>query len=150
METKVDEKDLEILSILEKNAKTRIHLIAKKLHLPPSTVHHRIKRMEEAGIISGWGVRKNYSKLGLKVKAYVMVFVDVTALKHMKKTQKDIAGAIRKIENVECADIITGDSDLLVCVRCKDIEDFQKVLLGKLQSIEGITKTKTLMVIGES
>ncbi len=149
METKIDEKDLEILSMLEKNAKTRIHIIAKKLHLPPSTVHHRIRRMEREGIISGWGVRKDYAKLGLEVKAYVMVFVDVTALKHMKKTQKDIAGAIRRIENVECADIITGDADLLVCVRSHGIDDFQKTLLGKIQAIEGITKTKTLMVIGE-
>lgn len=149
MESKIGEKDLEILSILEKNAKMRIHIIAKKLHLPPSTVHHRIKRMETEGTIAGWGIRKNYAALGLKIKAYVMVFVDVTALKHMKKTQKDIAAAIRRIENVECADIITGDSDLLVCVRCKDIEDFQKILLGRIQAIEGITKTKTLMVIGE-
>jgi Lrp/AsnC family transcriptional regulator for asnA, asnC and gidA len=149
MEKKIDETDLQILQMLDKNAKMRLHMMAKKLHIPPSTVHHRIKRMEEEGIIAGWCVRKDFAKLGLGVKAYVMVFVDVTALKHMKRTQKDIAAAIRKIENVESVDIITGDSDLLVCVRCKDITDFQHILLGKLQSIEGITKTKTLMVIGE-
>ena len=61
----------------------------------------------------------------------------------------ELARQIRKIGGVEAVDIITGDADLLVTVRCRDIEDFQKVLLGKLQAIEGITETRSLIVIAE-
>jgi len=150
MEKKIDETDLELLRLLESDAHMRIHHIARKMGIPPSTVHHRIKRLEEDGFISGWTIRKNYPLLGLKMKAHVLVFVDVAALIQMRCTQKDIAGDIAKLGNVEMVDIVTGDADLLITVRCRDMEDFQNLLLERIQSIKGITKTKTMIVIAES
>jgi DNA-binding Lrp family transcriptional regulator len=147
---KIDETDIELLKLLGLNAKARIHAMARKLSLPASTVHHRIKRLEEENIISAWTIRKNFSLLGLKMKAHILTFVDLTALAHMKRTQKDIAADIKKIEGVEAVDIVTGDADLLVTVRCRDMDEFQNLLLKHLQSIKGITKTKTMIVVAES
>ncbi|MFH1785076.1 MAG: Lrp/AsnC family transcriptional regulator [Candidatus Micrarchaeota archaeon] len=149
MEKKIDETDMELLKILESNAKARIHSIARKINLPASTVHHRIKRLEEEGIISSWTIKKNFSSLGLTMKAHILTFVDLTMLTQMKRTQKDIADDIKKINGVESVDIVTGDSDLLLTVRCKDMKEFQDLLLKKIQSIKGITKTKTMIVVAE-
>lgn len=146
----LDEIDLQILSILEENAKARMHGIAKKLNVPQSTVHHRIKRMEKEGIISKWTILKDYEKMGLGVKAYILIFVNVTALKQMKKSQKDLARRIRKFDNIEAVDIMAGEADLLVTARCLDLKSLQDVLLDQIQSIEGITKTKTMIVISEN
>jgi Lrp/AsnC family transcriptional regulator for asnA, asnC and gidA len=146
----LDETDLEILSILEENAKARMHTIAKKLGIPQSTVHHRIKRMEKEGIISKWTILKDYEKMGLGVKAYILIFVNVTALKQMKKSQKDLAKRIRRFDNIEAVDIMAGEADLLVTARCSDLKSLQDVLLDQIQSIEGITKTKTMIVISEN
>jgi Lrp/AsnC family transcriptional regulator, regulator for asnA, asnC and gidA len=146
----LDEIDLQILSILEENAKARMHGIAKKLNVPQSTVHHRIKRMEKDGIISKWTILKDYEKMGLGVKAYILIFVNVTALKQMKKSQKDLAKRIRKFDNIEAVDIMAGEADLLVTARCSDLKSLQDVLLDQIQSIEGITKTKTMIVISEN
>lgn len=146
----LDDTDMEILKILEKNAKTRMHTIAKRLGVPASTVHHRIKRMEKEGIISGWTIRKGYEKLGLMVKAYILIFVNVTELKKMRKSQKDVAARIRRFENIDAVDIMAGEADLLVTARCSDLKSLQDVLLDQIQTIEGITKTKTMIVISEN
>ncbi len=150
MQPKIDDTDLELLDILQANAKARIHSIARKTGIPPSTVHHRIQRLEQEGVISGWTIRKNNSLLGLKMKAYVLVFVDLAVLTAAKRTQKDVAADLKKVPGVESADIVTGDSDLVVTVRSRDMEDFQTVLLDRMQSIKGITKTKTMMVVSEN
>ena len=150
MDKAIDETDHELLRILELDSHMRLHAIAKKLGMPPSTVHHRIQRLEREGFISGWTIRKDNALLGLKMKAHVLVVVDVASLTALKRTQKDIARDIRALEGVEGVDIITGDADLLVTVRTKDMEGFQAFLLERLQSIKGITKTKTMIVVSES
>jgi len=149
MDTKIDETDERILSLLERDAKMRIHLLARKLGIPASTAHHRIKRMEQAGIISSYTIRKDYKKLGYGILAHVLVFVDVTELKKMKKTQQDIATSLSRIDGAERAEIITGEADLMLTVRCRDMDDYRRVLLGKIQAIDGITETRTIMVISE-
>jgi len=149
MAIKTDETDARILSLLERDSKMRIHLMAKKLGIPASTVHHRIKCMEREGVIAGYTIRKDHKKLGYGILAHVLVFVDVTSLKRMKKTQQDIAGELSRIGGAQRAEIITGEADLLLTIRCRDMEDYKNVLLGKIQAIEGITETRTIMVISE-
>jgi len=149
MKEAFDEIDERILAILEKNGKAKIHLIAKRLGVPSSTVHHRIKRMEKAGIIRGWGVMKDYKKLGFGIKAHLLIFVNVSDLKKLGKTQADIARELLRVPGVAEAEIVTGEADLLVTVRCYDMDDYRKVLLDRIQAINGIEKTKTMMVISE-
>ncbi|MCX6771029.1 MAG: Lrp/AsnC family transcriptional regulator [Candidatus Micrarchaeota archaeon] len=148
MAGKLDDTDLEILSILEKDAKARMHAIARKLCIPASTVHHRIKGMEKEGVIAGYSVKKNYRKMGFGLKAHVLVFADLALLKRMKKTQQDICSALSRVPGVESSEIITGEADLLITVRAHDMDEFRKVLLDRIQAIEGITETKTMMVMG--
>ena len=147
MKGALDATDLDILRILEKNAKAPIHIIAHKLSLPSSTVHHRIKQMEHNGVILRWTIAKDYEKLGLGLKAHVLIYVDVPALKKLHRTQQNVANELAKIQGVEGADIIAGDADIIIAVRSKDMASLQKLLLEKIQGIDGITKTKTLMVI---
>jgi DNA-binding Lrp family transcriptional regulator len=147
MATIIDEADGEILAILEKNAKARIAAIAKKTGMPASTVHHRIKRMENEGVIAGWGIRKDYRKIGFGIKAHVLVFVDLASIKKMRKTQQNIAEELGRIPGVENSEIVTGEADLMITVRARDIDEFRRILLEKIQSVEGITETKTMMVI---
>ena len=146
---KLDRVDMSILDMLKENSKTKIHVIAKKLGIPQSTVHHRIKRLTENGIISKWSITPNYKLLGLTVKSFVLVYVDVTVLKRIRKTQEDIAKRLIGLENVQSVDIITGEADLLVSIRAKDMHDFQRILMENIQSIEGIVKTKTMISLSE-
>jgi DNA-binding Lrp family transcriptional regulator len=57
--------------------------------------------------------------------------------------------SLSRIEGAQRAEIITGEADLLLTIRCRDMDDYRRVLLGKIQAIEGITETRTIMVISE-
>ncbi len=145
----MDEIDLEIIEELKKNAKAKIHQISKRLGIPPSTVHHRIKKLEKEGIIKRWGVEVDYAKLGLPIKALVLVNFDVTELKRMGKSQERIAQTLQKAPNIERVDIITGEADMLLTIRAKSMQHLQEILFKKVQSIEGITRTKTIISLSE-
>lgn len=147
-ENKIDKTDLEIISLLEKDAKTKLHVIANKLKLPISTVHFRIQKLEKEKIIN-YKITKDYKALGQNIKAEIIIYANPKELRLLKKTQSDLAKELIKINNVDIVDIITGDGDLLVVVRAKDVEELNNIILNRIQSLEGINNTKTLIVLQE-
>lgn len=145
----LDKIDLNILKLLEKNSKLRIYDIAKELRIPASTVHNRIKRLEDKKVIEKWTIIPNWKEIEKGVKTYVLVYVNTSDLKEMKKTQTDLGKDILKLDNVYKVDVITGEADLLVEIRTKDIDELEKMLLNKLQSVKGVVKTKTILCLKE-
>jgi DNA-binding Lrp family transcriptional regulator len=146
---KLDKIDLNIIKMLEKNSKLRIYDIAKELKIPASTVHNRIKRLDENKVIKKWTIVPNWEKIEKEVKTYILVYVNTSELKEMKKTQKDLGKELLKMENVSKADVITGEADLLIEIRTKNIQDLEKMLLEKIQGVKGIVKTKTILCLKE-
>ncbi len=147
MARELDEKDLKILEILQEHAEYTTRQIAKKTLLPATTIHHRIQKLKAEGIIRKYTVKLDWSKLGKSFIAYVLISVSLPLLKQKKKTQYDVAREIKRFSFVERADIVSGGADLVCILRVKDVEEFDKVLLGKLQLVEGVEKTQSLIVI---
>ncbi len=73
----VDASDMEIVKMLEEDARTSFRDIAKKLKVSEGTVYNRVKRMEENRVIKGFSVRTNPMKLGKEVLSHE--FVDRTS-----------------------------------------------------------------------
>ena len=67
----LDEKDLAILSILKKDSRRSTKAIATELDMPRATVHERIKRMAEKGVIKGFSVKVDHAKMGKPITAFV-------------------------------------------------------------------------------
>lgn len=143
----IDEKDRRILEVLEEHADYPTRKIAKKTLLPITTVHHRIKRLKKDKVIKKFTVELDYDKVDRGFLVYILISVNLPYLKEHKKTQYDVAEKIRKFWFVERVDIVSGGTDLVVMVRVKDVAEYDKVLLGKLQLVEGIEKTQSLVVI---
>ncbi len=144
----MNELDEEILSELRKDAKIKLKTLSRKLGVPLSTLYLRIKKMEKEGLIKNYTITVDWPKLGYKLRAYVLVYVDTTKLKELRKTQQEILDEMKTLPFVETADMVTGDSDLLLTVRARDTDDLGKMLTERLQSIPGIVNTKTLVCIG--
>jgi len=144
---KMDDKDWKIIDVLKEHGEYTVRQITKKTLLPPTTIHNRIKKLKEEGIIKKFTIELDYSTLGKNFVAYILVSVNLPLLRQKKKTQYDLAEEIRKFYFVEKVDIVSGGTDLVVIIRVKDVEEFDKVLLGKLQLVEGIEKTQSLIVI---
>ncbi len=147
MRHNLDEKDKEIIAILQEHSDYTTRQIAKKTLLPFTTIHHRIKRLKEEKIIKKFTIELDPIKTEKSFVAYVLIFANLHLLKQKKKTQYDLAHEIRKCYFIERVDIVSGGTDLVAIVRVKDVQEFDHVLLNKLQLIEGIEKTQSLIVI---
>lgn len=144
MQPTLDDIDLNILSILMKDAKTPFTDIAKTLFVSSGTVHVRMKKMEEMGIIKSFNLQLNYQKLGYDITAFLGIYLN-------KSSQYDVvAKELEAIpEIVEC-NYTTGNYSMFVKLICKDTDHLRKILMEKIQKIEDITRTETFISLQES
>ncbi len=145
----IDEKDKKILEILKEHSDYSTRQIAKKVALPITTIHNRIRKLKQEGIIKKFSVIIDHKKLKQNFVAYVLISANLQILKQKHKSQHDLAKELKKLHCIERVDIVSGGTDLIAIVRVKDVEEFDKVLLEKIQLIEGIEKSQSMIVIHE-
>mgnify|MGYP006267429507 CR=1 FL=1 len=150
MKEKIDEKDLQILDILQAHAEYTIRQIAKKTLLPPTTVLHRLKKLKGMGVIKKYTIETDRKRLGIALSAYVLIAVDLKSLKERGKTQYDVAKELRRIGQIEKVDIVTGESaDIIVRLHTQDIEEFNSVVLERIHMVDGVAKTTSMIIMSE-
>ena len=142
----MDETDEELLHLVDTGS-VKYTQIAKKLNLPLSTVHFRMKRLERAGIIRHYKGEVDWKKAGLPLTAFVLINIDVNLLRSIHKTQDKLLKELMSLSYVKEGYVITGEADLLVKVIAKDTAHFKDILLGHIDAIEGVVKTKTIIVL---
>ena len=111
----LDDKDMDILSLLKKNAKSTTQQISRELNIPITTVHNRIKKLESSEIISKYTVVLNQKKLGKTISARLAIRVTKLA------DQNKICNELLNLEAVDRVYQITGDHDIVAKVCLKDI-----------------------------
>lgn len=141
----LDEKDMEILKALRENSKNPINKLSKKTGIPPATVHHRIRRMEKSGIIRRYTIEVDEEKAGYTLHAYI--FLSVQPLAKGKLDQRAMSEKLARHELVQDAAVLAGDVDMLLKVRARNMDELNHFILDYLRNIEGVDKTKTLMVM---
>ena len=140
---KLDEIDHQILDMLIQNTRVPFTDIAKKLLISAGTVHVRVKKMEDAGIIKGSSLTLDYKKLGYSFIAYVGVFLQNTS------QTKFVLERISEIPNVTVAHITTGKFNIFCKIRAKNTEHAKDIIF-KLDDIEGIYRTESMISLEES
>ena len=147
MGLKLDEKDLEILALTQKNCKLPAREIAREINSPITTVFAKIKRMEDLGIIKGYKAILDSQKLNCGATAFILASVSYR-MKDKEKmiSQRDIAEEIAKFPEVQEAHIITGDWDLMIKLKAENVDSVGKFVIDKLRLVKGIEKTLTCMV----
>jgi Lrp/AsnC family leucine-responsive transcriptional regulator len=143
----IDDKDTRILEALTENSKMTTQQISRKLMIPVTTVHNRIKKMERLGVITGYTTRVDYRKLGRDVLAYVLVKVYYKTPDGKKVDQEDLAREIAKNPCVDEVHIMAGETDIIVKVRVSNISQLNSVIIRELRNLEGVDKTHTLVVL---
>jgi DNA-binding Lrp family transcriptional regulator len=142
METALDETDLAIIDLLRQNGRRTIADIAEHVRLSPAPVKRRIDRLQSSGVIAGYTVRIDHSKLGPSLEAF-------TELRFTGNTDvEDILSTITRVPEVREVYTIAGDPDALVRIRVKDVRHLQRVV-NELRRHGRITGTKTLIVLDQ-
>ena len=110
----LDEIDHQILDILIDNTRIPFTDISKRLLISAGTVHVRVKKMEEAGIIKGSSLNLDYVKLGYSFIAYVGIFLEKTA------ATESVLNSLKQIPFITVAHITTGKFNVFCKVRARD------------------------------
>ena len=140
---KLDDIDRQILDILIENTRTPFTDIAKKLLISAGTVHVRVKKMEEAGIIVGSSLTLDYAKLGYSFIAYVGIYINKTSQTTF------VLERINQIPYVTVAHVTTGKFNIFCKVRAKNTEHAKNIIF-MLDDIEGVYRTETMISLDES
>ena len=140
---RLDEVDHQILDMLIDNTRIPFTDIAKKLLISAGTVHVRVKKMEDAEIIKGSSLSLDYEKLGYSFIAYVGVFLQNTS------QTKFVLQRINEISYVTVAHITTGKFNIFCKIRARDTTHAKEIIF-KLDDIEGVYRTETMISLEES
>ena len=140
----LDKKDLEILKLLQENARITIKEISGKIHLSTTPVHERIKHMEESGVIKQYVTLVNHEK----VKKGLMVICYVSLKQHSKNAGVKFIKTIHELnEVVECFSI-SGEFDFMLKVICEDMNSYYDFHVNKLSEIENMGHVQSIFVMG--
>ena len=140
---KLDEIDHQILDILIDNARIPFTDISKKLLVSAGTVHVRVKKMEDAGILKGSSLNLDYEKLGYSFIAYIGIYLERNDL-----TEK-VLSELEKIPNVTVAHITTGKYNIFCKIRAKGTEHAREIIFS-IDDVEGVLRTETMISLEES
>lgn len=135
----LDKLDQQILRILTKDARTPYAEMAKNFGVSPGTIHVRVEKMRQAGIIEGTKIRLNERKLGYDVCCFIGIIL---------KSAKDYDNVIKKLsefDEVVEAYYTTGNYSIFIKVMTHTIEELHQVLATKIQLIDEIQSTETLI-----
>ena len=140
----IDELDKKILSIISKNARTPFLEVARECGVSGAAVHPRVQRLTNIGIITGSEFIVSPQNLGYKTCAFVGINLKKACL------YQDIAEELYKIpEIIECH-YVTGNYSLFIKVMAHDNEHLRKILSDKLQRLDIVERTETIISLEES
>ncbi len=140
----VDKTDLKILEILMQDAKKPFTEVAKKAFVSGGTVHVRMNKLEEAGIVEKTTLKLNYAKLGYDITAFIGIYLEKSAL------YDQVLAKLKNISEITSIHYTTGNYSMFVRIHCRDTNHLKLVLHDKMQQVEGIERTETMISLEES
>lgn len=146
MRSSLDKKDLEILRILQDDCRITARAISNKTSIPITTVFSKVKRLERLGVVKGYHAVLNSAKLNAGTTAFVLGSFAYRDESGKLLSQRDVAKQIAKFPEVQEVHIISGDWDILIKVKERDVESIGKFVVDRLRLVRGIEKTLTCLV----
>ena len=144
MRQSLDAKDRRILDLVQRDAKRPQAEIARRIGLSTAAVNERLRKLESAGFLRRYVAVVDPKAVGASVTAFVEVFVE-----HPRYEAAFIAQVLGLDEVQECHHI-TGEFSLLLKIRVRDMEALQQLLIHKLNALEGVRQTRTVVVLSTS
>jgi len=139
----MDDIDVKILDILQKQGRTRRNDLAERVNLSLPAVSERLRKLEESELITGYFAKVDHKRLGKDITAFITVTVDSS--KHFGSFVEHTSSAD---EVLECH-AVTGEGTHILKIRTENTSSLEK-LLAKIQSWQGVVKTTTSVVLSTS
>ena len=139
-----DKLDFQIINEMMETAEISYAELGKKLFVSGGTIHVRIKKMEEMGIVKGTKLDVDLKAIGYDVCAFIGIYLEKSSLYDV------VVKELRKIPHIVRLNYTTGNYSMFAEIVCKDISQLRFVLHDELQKIRGIERTETFISLEES
>jgi Lrp/AsnC family transcriptional regulator, regulator for asnA, asnC and gidA len=139
----LDKLDLQIIHEMMENAEISYADLGKKLFVSGGTIHVRIKKLQDFGIVKGTKLNVDIRQLGYDITAFIGIYLEKSSL--YDSVAKDLEG----IPEIVRLNYITGNYSMFIEIVCKDIGQLRYVLHDQLQKIKGIERTETFISLEE-
>ncbi|MCB2342184.1 Lrp/AsnC ligand binding domain-containing protein [Clostridium estertheticum] len=139
----LDELDYQILEILIKDSRIPYLEIARNCHVSGGTIHVRMNKMQEMGLIKGARLILDTSKLGYDVCCFIGIYLNKAS------SYPDVLEQLKEIKEIVELHYTTGAYSIFVKVMCKSISNLQDLLMNRLQIISGVQSTDTFITLSQ-
>jgi Lrp/AsnC family transcriptional regulator for asnA, asnC and gidA len=139
-----DNTDLAILDVLVKDAKRPYTEVARLVHVSQGTVHVRMNKMMDAGIVEKTTLKINYARLGYDITAFIGIYLEKSAL------YDQVLEQLKGIPEITSIHYTTGNYSMFVKIHCRDTNHLREVLHDRMQQVAGIERTETMISLEES
>jgi Lrp/AsnC family transcriptional regulator for asnA, asnC and gidA len=140
----IDKLDLDLIQQLMHDASLSYAELGKNLFVSAGTIHVRIKKLQEMGVITGMKFHVDIKKLGYDVIAFIGIYLEKSSL------YDAVAKDLKKIPEIVRMNYTTGNYSIFAEVVCRDIAQLRSILHDELQKIKGIERTETFISLEES
>lgn len=143
MKNKLDQVDYKIISILSEDAQLPYTEVAKKLIVSPGTIHSRVRKMREMGLITGASLNLDYANIGWKLTVFLGIYLSQSSL------YKQVMDDLIKINEVVKIHHTTGKYDIFIKMHTRDSMHYREVYQDQILSIEGIKGVESFISVEE-
>ena len=141
----LDKIDAKILRVLQKDGRISNLKLAEEVHLSPTAVLERVKRLSRDGYILGYEARLNPEKLG----AAMMVFIEVVLDRTTHDAMNSFKAAVQvRPEILECH-LVAGGFDYLIKTRVANMQAYREFVGSVIWALPGVRETRTYAVMEE-
>jgi Lrp/AsnC family transcriptional regulator for asnA, asnC and gidA len=137
----LDDTDRAILRALQSDARTPFSEIAREIDMSSATVHDRVNRMEEAGVIKGYHANVDAKAVGLGTSA-------VVGLRIEQGREEETLDRLAEIEGVQEVNLTTGEWDIILRVYAEDTDSLRDLMFEEIADMDGFSRSQTMVVLG--
>ncbi len=145
METALDTIDRRILRELQADGRITNLKLAEAVHLSPTAVLERVKRLTRDEVILGYEARLNPAKLG----AGMLVFIEVLLDRTVGDVMETFKAAVQARDEILECHLVAGGFDYLIKTRVADMNAYREFLAASIWSLPGVRETRTYAVMEE-
>lgn len=139
----LDQFDQRILDALRSDGRLTIVELSERIGLSQTPVRRRVTALESAGVIAGYSARINRRALGFGVKAFLEIKLETHRRQHTDLLQS----ALADLPQITAIYVISGTGDVLLEVNCRDLEEYERLLIDTICSLPIVKEVRTSFVM---
>lgn len=142
MAAPLDDTDRGIVDALRADGRLSMRALAERLHISRASVYTRVERLERDGVITGYSATVDPARYGRPLSAYVN-------LKVAQQSWKALRSRVLAIDDVEHAALVSGEYDIVLLVRTRDVGTLRDLVLTRLQDMPEVLATQTVLIFDD-